>query len=301
MEDATVPQKETDPDEKETVPEEETLPEEPAVPERVVDPSKPMVALTFDDGPHATYTDQILDILEEHHAVATFFEVATNLSKDPDAVRRAAAMGCEIGSHSYRHANLGKMSLEQIQADIAAADQAFIQVLGYAPTLLRPPYGSFNKALKTGSDRTLVTWSIDPQDWLTQNAEKVVASVQSEGNLDGQVILLHSIYGSTVEATKTLVPWLLEQGYQLVTVSELITLRFHQEIQVNHSYNYDFFRFNVPPLAEPTQTEEEPTVEVPAETKEPAPDPEVVKPVGPTAQTLMPAKPPMRFLTVPAA
>lgn len=76
----------------------ETLPE----PQRVVDPTRPMVALTFDDGPHAVYTDQILDILEEHGAVATFFEVARNLPKAPEAVRRAADMGCEIGSHSYQ-------------------------------------------------------------------------------------------------------------------------------------------------------------------------------------------------------
>ena len=224
---------------------------QPAPPgERVIDPSRPMVALTFDDGPHAQFTDQILDILEQHNAVATFFEVATNLHKDPDAVRRAAEMGCEIGNHSYRHANLGKMSLEAIQADLAAADELFIQVLGEAPTLLRPPYGSSNKALKTGADRTLVTWSIDPQDWLVKDAAKVTASIQNTGNLDGQVILLHSIYASTVEATRTLVPWLQEHGYQLVTVSELLTLRFRQEIQTNCLYGYDFFLSQLPPLPE---------------------------------------------------
>ena len=227
----------------------ELEPETPAAPERVVDPSRPMVALTFDDGPHPEFTDQILDILEENRAVATFFEVATNLHKDPDAVRRAADLGCEIGSHSYRHANLGKMSPEAIQADLAAADELFVQVLGQAPTLLRPPYGSLNGALKSSSGRALVTWSIDPQDWLSKDAGKVVAHVESFDDLDGQVILLHSIYGSTVEATRVLVPWLLEQGYQLVTVSELLTLRFRQEIQTNHLYGYSFFG-NVPPLAE---------------------------------------------------
>ena len=230
----------------------EEAPEEPAAPERVVDPSRPMVALTFDDGPHPEFTDQILDILEENQAVATFFEVAANLHKDPEAVRRAADIGCEIGSHSYRHANLGKMSAEAIQADLAAADELFVQVLGQAPTLLRPPYGSMNQALKTTSGRTLVTWSIDPQDWLTKNTDKVVASIQNAGDLDGQVILLHSIYGTTVEATRILVPWLLEQGYQLVTVSELLTLRFQQEIQPNSLYGYDFFRYKVPPLPAPS-------------------------------------------------
>ena len=113
----------------------ETLPE----PQRVVDPTRPMVALTFDDGPHAVYTDQILDILEEHGAVATFFEVARNLPKAPEAVRRAADMGCEIGSHSYRHANLGKMDQAAQQADQAAAD-ALAPDFPQAPKMLLPMY-----------------------------------------------------------------------------------------------------------------------------------------------------------------
>ena len=232
-------------------------PETPVEPlpetQRVVDPTRPMVALTFDDGPHAVYTDQILDILEKNGAVATFFEVARNLPKAPDAVRRAVDLGCEIGSHSYRHANLGKMDQAAQQADQAAADAIFQEVLGTTPTLLRPPYGSMNKTLKTTCGRSIVTWSIDTEDWLSKDADKVVASVQNAGNLDGQVILLHSIYGSTVEATEALVPWLLEQGYQLVTISELIQLRFGDQVEPNRSYNYDYFRFHVPPL--PTATE----------------------------------------------
>ena len=232
-------------------------PETPVEPlpetQRVVDPTRPMVALTFDDGPHAVYTDQILDILEKNGAVATFFEVARNLPKAPDAVRRAVDLGCEIGSHSYRHANLGKMDQAAQQADQAAADAIVHAVLGTTPSQLRPPYGSMNKTLKTTCGRSIVTWSIDTEDWLSKDADKVVASVQNAGNLDGQVILLHSIYGSTVEATEVLVPWLLEQGYQLVTISELIQLRFGDQVEPNRSYNYDYFRFHVPPL--PTATE----------------------------------------------
>ena len=227
-------------------------PETPVEPlpetQRVVDPTRPMVALTFDDGPHAVYTDQILDILEKNGAVATFFEVARNLPKAPDAVRRAVDLGCEIGSHSYRHANLGKMDQAAQQADQAAADAIFQEVLGTTPTLLRPPYGSMNKTLKTTSGRSIVTWSIDTEDWRSKDADKVVAGVENAGNLDGQVILLHSIYESTVAATEVLVPWLLEQGYQLVTISELIQLRFGDQVEPNRSYNYDYFRFQVPPL-----------------------------------------------------
>ena len=212
----------------------------------------PMVALTYDDGPHAVYTDQILDILEEHGAVATFFEVARNLPNAPDAVRRAAAMGCEVGSHSYRHADLGRMDQAGQQADQEAADALFQQVLGTTPTLLRPPYGSMNKTLKTTCGRSIVTWSIDIRIGLCKNAATVVQRVQAQSKLDGQVILLHSIYPSTVEATKTLVPWLQEQGYQLVTVSELIEHRFNDQVEPNRSYNYDYFRSQVPAL--PTET-----------------------------------------------
>ena len=222
-------------------------------PERVVDPTRPMVALTYDDGPHAAFTDQILDILEEHGAVATFFEVAANLHKAPDAVRRAADLGCEIGSHSYRHANLGKMDQAAQQADQAAADALFQEVLGTTPSLLRPPYGSMNKTLKTTSGRSIVTWSIDPEDWRCRDADTVVSRIQAEKSLDGQVILLHSIYDSTVEATETLVPWLLEQGYQLVTVSELIQYRFADQVEPDRVYGYDYFRTQLPAL--PTETE----------------------------------------------
>ena len=225
---------------------------ETSQPVRVIDPTRPMVALTFDDGPHAVYTDQILDILEEHGAVATFFEVARNLSKAPDAVRRAADLGCEIGSHSYRHANLGKMDQAAQQADQAAADALFQEVLGTTPTLLRPPYGSMNKTLKTTCGRSIVTWSIDPEDWLCRDADTVVKRIQAEKSLDGQVILLHSIYDSTVEATKILVPWLLEQGYQLVTVSELIQYRFADQVEPDRVYGYNYFRTQLPAL--PTET-----------------------------------------------
>ena len=132
--------------------------------------------------------------------------------------------------------------------DQAAADALFQEVLGTTPALLRPPYGSMNKTLKTTSGRSIVTWSIDTEDWRSKDADKVVTGVENAGNLDGQVILLHSIYESTVAATEVLVPWLLEQGYQLVTVSELIQLRFGDQVEPNRTYNYDYFRFQVPPL-----------------------------------------------------
>ena len=178
--------------------------------------------------------------------MATFFEVAFKLSKAPDAAQRAASLDCEIGSHSYRHADLGKMSAEALQADLALADAAFTEVLGSAPTLLRLPYGSTSKTLKTTSGRPLITLSVAPQDWKVRDAEKVTAHIQGVDSLDGQVILLHSTYDTTVEAVRVLVPWLLEKGYQLVTVTELITLRFDDQVEPNRLYNFDYFRYQLP-------------------------------------------------------
>lgn len=222
--------------------------EEEVLPVRTVDPGRPMVALTFDDGPHEVYTAQVLDILEKHGAVATFFEIASRLSRAPEAVQRASALGCEIGSHSYRHADLSKMSADALQEDLALADAAFTEVLGSAPTLLRPPYGSAGKTLKSTAGRPLIAWSVDPQDWKVRDAEKVMAHIQGFDSLDGQVILLHSTYETTVEAVRTLVPWLLEEGYQLVTVTELITLRFGDQVEPNRLYNFDYFRYKLPAL-----------------------------------------------------
>ena len=225
--------------EKAAEPEEAATPEEPYV--RVIDPSKPMVALTFDDGPHKTCTDEILDILEENHALATFFEVGRNVQRYPEPVARAYEMGCEIGSHSNTHRNLGKMKKAAILKDLEAADAAFTAAGIPAPTLVRPPYGSVNKAVKSQTGRTMVTWSIDTEDWKSKDAQKVIASVQNAGNLDGHVVLMHSIYESTVEATAVLVPWLQEQGYQLVTVSELMAYYYGELPQPDKLYGYTYF------------------------------------------------------------
>ena len=161
-------------------------PEEPYV--RVIDPAKPMVALTFDDGPHEIYSNQILDVLEANHAVATFFEVGVNVAKYPAVVAREAELGCEIGSHSYVHKNLSKMKAGPLLEDLAAADAAFIAAGVPAPTLVRPPYGAVNKTVRTATGRSLITWNIDTEDWRTKDPQKVVSYVQSLQNLDGAVV-----------------------------------------------------------------------------------------------------------------
>lgn len=232
-------------------------PEEPYV--RVIDPSGPMVALTFDDGPHELYTGQLLDILEEHHAVATFFEVGRNVARYPGALPRMAELGCEIASHSNAHRDLSKLKKSTMLQDLDAADQAFLNAGVDIPALVRPPYGAVNKSVKNASERTVVTWTVDTQDWLSKDAQTVVDYVQGLSSLDGEIVLMHSTYESTVQAVAVLVPWLQEQGYQLVTVTELMAYYYGQLLEPNQFYGYTYFTTHTrtdAPLTLPAPEEE---------------------------------------------
>ena len=262
-------------------------PEEPYV--RVIDPAKPMVALTYDDGPHPVYSHAILDTLESNHSVATFFEVAINIPRAPDALVRMLELGCEVGSHSNAHLDLGKMDQKTMLQDLDAADEAFIAATGKAPTLLRPPYGSINDAVQLGSGRSVVTWDVDTLDWEHRDAATVVSYIQSLGDLDGRILLMHSIYESTAEATKVLVPWLIEQGYQLVTVSELFAYYYGELLQPNQLYSYTYFSSHSrtdTPATLPDPNEPVPPVEIPVIEVELKP----TKPAVPTTPT-KPAQP----------
>ena len=222
-------------------PEEESapLPEEPYV--RVIDPSRPMVALTFDDGPDETWSNAILDVLEENHALATFFEVGRNVRACPDPVGRMVEMGCEVASHSNAHKDLSKLKKKALLQDLDAADAAFAAAGAEAPLLVRPPYGAVNKNVKSATGRAMITWTVDTEDWKSRDAQTVIDYVQSIPELDGEIILMHSIYQSTAEAVAVLVPWLQEQGYQLVTVTELMAYYYGELPQPDQFYGYSYF------------------------------------------------------------
>jgi len=208
---------------------------------RVIDVTKKMVAITYDDGPHGVYTKQLLDILEKNGAVATFFEVGQNLQIAPEQLIRADKMGCEIGSHTWSHANLETSSRDKITEQIEKADDEFESVLGFKPKTLRPPYGAVGDNLFDICDKGLIGWSVDTEDWRYRDAQKVIASVKNQKNLDGDVILMHSLYKSTVEASEYLIPWLIENDYQLVTVSELIKYRYEDTYEKGEFYAYNYY------------------------------------------------------------
>ena len=273
-------------------------PDEPYI--RSIDPAKPMVALTFDDGPHAVYTDQILDILEENHAVATFFEVGRNVANCPGPLSRMAELGCEIGSHSNAHKDLSKLKASALEKDLETADEAFIKAVGFAPTLLRPPYGAVNKTVKHGTGRTVITWTVDTEDWMSQDADKVVSYMQSLPDLDGEIVLLHSIYESTVEAVRVLIPWLIEEGYQLVTVSELMAYYYGELLEPGEFFGYTYFtshgRTDTPAVlpgdasgGEGTEDEASDTTPAGGESQPPAGEGEAAEP--PAGQEEQPGQP----------
>lgn len=188
---------------------------------REIDSSKPMVALTFDDGPNDTSTVKILDILEQYNVRATFFDLGRLVLNYPEVVKREATLG-EVATHTYSHKDLNTLTPEEIEEELRLARDAQKQVLGEYPKLIRPPYGNVNVDVKNLiTDMAIVNWNVDSLDWKYRNKDLTLNEIYKYGDLNGKIILLHSIHASTAEVVEVLVPKLIEDGYQIVTVSEL--------------------------------------------------------------------------------
>ena len=190
--------------------------------ERYIDPNKPMVALTYDDGPGGNSEDRILNCLENNNAVATFFYQGIFIDGREEKIARAKKIGCEIGHHTWNHPVLTSLDEKEVKAQFDKTNKAIYDACGEYPTVFRPSYGETDSKINKMSKMPVILWSIDTVDWESRNGKKVFNLVKKKGNLDGDVILLHSIHNSTADATELLIPWLKEKGYQLVTVSELI-------------------------------------------------------------------------------
>ena len=215
--------------------------------ENVIDPDKPMVALTFDDGPGEETTAQILDILEENNAVATFFELGANVKNvegASDLLKRELELGCEVGCHSWDHPNLFTLSDDAVKQQADKAKAAIKDACGQEPTVFRAPYGNGNDKIAKAFGLPGINWSVDTLDWSSRNTASIVSVVKSyKGHLDGQIILMHSIYDFSADATKEIVPWLKSQGYQLVTVSDLLRYKYDTEPKAVY-YGYTFMELD---------------------------------------------------------
>lgn len=194
-------------------------------PAETPDPDKPMVALTFDDGP-SKKTERILDVLEQYGAHATFFVVGTQLEKFQELTKRASDLGCEVGNHTYNHKNLTKISPDEIREQINGVNALVLEATGREMALVRPPYGAGIKdeTVKKNVPYPLIMWTIDTLDWSTRDTESTLAVIRQEVK-DGSIVLMHDLYDATAAAVETIVPELIEQGYQLVTVSEMFAAK----------------------------------------------------------------------------
>jgi len=185
------------------------------------------IALTFDDGPSRQNTEEILKILEEYQIKATFFVIGENAEKDPERIRKIALAGHEIGNHSYTHAYMTCLSEEEIRCEIQKTEEILTEITGTKPTLFRPPGGLYNdhscRILEEMGYRN-VLWSVDTRDWSMPSTDRVVTKVEENAGA-GDIILFHDLEDKrlpTPKALKRIIPYLLENGYEFVSVSEII-------------------------------------------------------------------------------
>lgn len=193
---------------------------------RVIDPTRPVVALTFDDGP-SEYTEGILDLLTAYDGAATFCIVGNRVSNYEDQIRAIAAQGSEIATHTWSHKKLTALSASEMERQIMQAVEAVQKIVDVPVRFIRPPYGSVDDNVRRVAKRLgmpIVEWSIDTEDWRTLSARKTEKAILDNVK-NGSIILMHDIHAPTAEAMKRVIPELSRRGYQLVTLSELFSLR----------------------------------------------------------------------------
>ena len=183
-----------------------------------------VVAFTFDDGPHKTNTDKILDILGKYGAHATFFMQGQNASYYPDVVKRIYESGNELGNHTWDHKNLKNISEAEIQSEVNDAADMIESITGVRPKVVRPPYGGYNDTVKALVKEPLIRWSVDSLDWQSRDPDQIVPLVMEEAE-DGDIILFHDVHETTTPAIERLVPALQKEGFQIVSVSELFEIK----------------------------------------------------------------------------
>lgn len=207
-----------------TTSEQETVTEETIVPKVIeYDPDKPVIALTFDDGPNTSITPRVLDLLEKYDAAGTFFLIGQNVNEQSaESAKRAYSLGCEIENHSYTHSYMDKMTADEINGEMEKTNELITDITGTEPQFFRPPYLAANDIMYENIDMTFIS-GFGVNDW----DSKVTTDERVDGVLklaqDGAIILLHDADGNyqTVEALDTIIPKLQKQGYQLVTLSQL--------------------------------------------------------------------------------
>lgn len=197
--------------------------------------SRKLIAITFDDGPRRSTTTRLLDGLAERGVKATFFLVGQNVEVNKDVVQRMEREGHQVGVHTYDHEKeLTGLSHADFSAQVDRTRNLLTEVLGHNDFVLRPPYGKSDAGVKKWAGAPIIIWSIDPEDWKDQNADREVAFILKEAK-DGDIILMHDIFDASVDAALRVVDALHDQGYLFVTIDELFDER-HIELENGMSY-----------------------------------------------------------------
>lgn len=192
-----------------------------------LDPSKPTIAITFDDGPNATTTMEVLDILEKYQVRASFFLIGTNINDESaKSVKRAFDLGCDIENHSKTHSYMDKMTADEIKDEVAYVNDKVKEITGTTPKFFRPPYIAVNDTMYENIDMTFISGN-GCNDWDDKVTAEYRTKYLEKKAADGVIFLLHDAEGNskTVEALDKAIPILLEKGFQFATISELFELK----------------------------------------------------------------------------
>jgi peptidoglycan/xylan/chitin deacetylase (PgdA/CDA1 family) len=188
-----------------------------------LDTSKKIIAFTFDDGP-SIYDKEIVDILKNNHASATFFIVGSRIDTYSDVVKYMVSNNMEVGNHTFDHKSMVKISDEEKEAQIFNTNDKFKNLTNKDLYLFRPSYGAINKDVLVKANMPVILWNVDTLDWKTRNKDLIKEEILNNSK-DGSIVLMHSLYASTRDALKEVLPILYERGYEVVSVSELAEIK----------------------------------------------------------------------------
>lgn len=179
------------------------------------------IALTFDDGPHPVYTPMLLEGLKKRGVKVTFFLMGSAVEEYPDIVKEISEDGHLIGNHTFHHVSLENADENLIETEVLSANELIERVGGQYPQFLRPPFGQCSDQIENETGMICVLWNIDPLDWCTPDASKVVQRVLVNAK-DNGIILMHDQYKTSVTAAFTIIDELQKEGYDFVTVDEIL-------------------------------------------------------------------------------
>ena len=179
------------------------------------------ICLSFDDGPDPRYTPQLLDGLAKRGAKASFFLTGKNAERYPKLVKRIYDEGHLIGNHTYSHIQLTKKNRDSFKKELIRTNEIISGITGEEVVFVRPPYGTWDKSFEEELNMFPVLWNIDPLDWSRRDASRIVRDVISKAR-ENAIILMHDEYPSTVKAALQIVDELQKQGYEFVTVEEIM-------------------------------------------------------------------------------